>query len=165
MLATGVTLTGGVWHLEMAADDQGRLFSPDSVLPLDNCQGHPYMGQYHYHGYSWKCFPKKLQGKHGEQSPLMGYAFDGFGVYGPRGADGHVITNAQLDECHGIVSKVWFNGRYQSIYHYVLNNEYPYSIGCFRGTPTTLSTGMQMGSTPSTSDVSTATTSSNIPGQ
>ena len=143
-LAIGVTLTGAVWHVEIAPDSQNNLYSPDSILPVDTCQGHPYMGQYHYHGYSWKCFPKNLQGEAGEQSPLVGYAIDGFGVYGPRGADGKVVTNAHLDVCHGTVSKVWFNGKYQSIYHYVLNNEYPYSIGCFRGTPTQLSSGMQM---------------------
>jgi hypothetical protein len=144
-LPTGVTLTGGTWHIEMAADDSANLYSPDSVLPLDTCQGHPYMGQYHYHGYSWKCFPKALQGQAGKQSPLMGYAIDGFGVYGPRDGNGKVITNAQLDVCHGMVSKVLFNGKYQSIYHYVLNNEYPYSIGCFRGTPAKLSMNMIMG--------------------
>jgi hypothetical protein len=154
-LPTGVTLTGAVWHVEMAPDSQGHLYSPDSVLPLDTCQGHPYMGQYHYHGYSWKCFPKALQGTNGKQSPLMGYAIDGFGVYGPRGADGKVLTNAQLDVCHGIVSKVLFNGKVQSIYHYVLNNEYPYSIGCFRGTPAHLSSVMQMGNPPPSSSSST----------
>ena len=34
-----------------------------------------------------------------------------------------------------MVSEVMFNGTKQSIYHYVLNNEYPYSVGCYRGTP------------------------------
>ena len=33
-----------------------------------------------------------------------------------------------------MTSEVMFNGRMQNIYHYVLNNEYPYSVGCFRGT-------------------------------
>jgi hypothetical protein len=74
-------------------------------------------------------------GKRGEPSPLVGYALDGFGIYGPRGADGKLVTNAQLDECHGRVGEVVFNGKKQKMYHYVLNNEYPYAIGCFRGTP------------------------------
>jgi hypothetical protein len=64
---------------------------------------------------------------------LFGYALDGFGIYGPRGADGKEITNAQLDECHGMTSPVIWNGKIQNIYHYVLNSEYPYSVGCFRG--------------------------------
>jgi hypothetical protein len=29
------------------------------------------------------------------------------------------------------------------MYHYHLNNEYPYSIGCFRGTPAMLPKVMQ----------------------
>jgi hypothetical protein len=60
---------------------------------------------------------------------------DGFGIYGPRGDDGKMVTNAQLDECHGHKHPVEFNGTIQNIYHYHLNNEYPFSIGCFRGTP------------------------------
>jgi len=158
MLPTGITLTGATWHVEMAPDDSANLYNPDSALPLDACQGHPYMGQYHYHGFSWKCFPAALQGQAGKQSPLMGYAIDGFGVYGPRGANGKWITNAQLDVCHGMTSKVWFNGKYQSIYHYVLNNQYPYSIGCFRGTPAKLPSYMVMGNAPATSSTTASTT-------
>jgi hypothetical protein len=158
MLPSGITLTGATWHIEMAPDSNNNFYSPDSVLPLDTCQGHPYMGQYHYHGYSWKCFPESLVGKPGTQSPLMGYAIDGFGVYGPRDANGKWITNTQLDECHGTTSKVWFNGRYQSIYHYVLNNEYPYSIGCFRGTPAQLPSYMITGNPPAKSSTSGTTT-------
>ena len=104
--------------------------NPISILPLDQCFGHPYSQQYHLHAYSWKCLPN--QGTTG-QSPLLGYALDGFGIYGPRGADGKEITNAQLDECHGMTSPVLFNGKIQNIYHYVLNSEFPYSVGCFRG--------------------------------
>ena len=130
-LMTGVALTGAAWHVEMAPDAQLNVYDPNAALPTDRCFGHPYAEQYHYHGFSWKCMD---QGTAGKQSPLVGYALDGFGIYGPRGADGKPITNAQLDECHGMVSEVLFNGKLQSIYHYVLNNEYPYSIGCFRGT-------------------------------
>jgi len=167
-LPIGVTLTGALWHIEMAPDNNANLYSPDSALPLDSCSGHPYMGEYHYHGYSWKCFPSALQGKAGKQSPLMGYAMEGFGIYGPRGANGKVITNAQLDECHGTTSKVMFNGKYQSIYHYVLNNEYPYSVGCFRGTPAELPSYMAFGSMPMSSSTSassmTTTTTTTMAG-
>lgn len=31
-------------------------------------------------------------------SPLFGYALDGFGIYGPRGEDGKMMTNAKLDK-------------------------------------------------------------------
>jgi hypothetical protein len=64
---------------------------------------------------------------------LFGYALDGFGIYGPRGDDGKMVTNAQLDECHGHAHPVMWDGKMQNIYHYHLNNEFPYAIGCFRG--------------------------------
>lgn len=131
-LMLGVALTGAGWHAEIALDAQFNAVDPNAALPTDRCFGHPFDFQYHYHGYSWKCLD---QGKPGEPSPLVGYALDGFGIYGPRGADGKLVTNAQLDECHGRVGEVVFNGKKQKMYHYVLNNEYPYSIGCFRGTP------------------------------
>ena len=129
-LAIGVALTGALWHVELANLSATVFTNPISILPLDQCFGHPYSQQYHYHAYSWKCFPN--QGTSG-QSPLFGYAMDGFGIYGPRGADGKEITNTQLDECHGMTSPVLFNGKIQNIYHYVLNSEFPYAIGCFRG--------------------------------
>jgi len=129
-LVTGVALTGALWHVELANASTTFWANPISILPLDQCFGHPYSQQYHYHAYSWKCFPN--QGTTG-QSPLLGYAMDGFGIYGPRGADGKEITNAQLDECHGRTAPVLWNGKIQNIYHYVLNSEYPYSVGCFRG--------------------------------
>ena len=129
-LITGVTLTGTVWHAEIANANATAWYNPISILPLDQCFGHPYSQQYHLHAFSWKCFPN--QGATGP-SPLFGYALDGFGIYGPRGADGKDITNAQLDVCHGMTSPVLWNGKIQNIYHYVLNSEYPYSIGCFRG--------------------------------
>ena len=131
-LTIGIALVGAAWHAEVALDALGNAYDPNAALPTDRCFGHPYATQYHVHGYSWKCMDK---GKPGKPSPLVGYALDGFGIYGPRGADGKVVTNAELDECHGRVGEVMFNGKKQVMYHYVLNNEYPYSIGCFRGTP------------------------------
>jgi hypothetical protein len=131
-LTIGIALVGAAWHAEVAGDALGNAYDPNAALPTDRCFGHPYATQYHVHGYSWKCMDK---GKPGKPSPLVGYALDGFGIYGPRGADGKVVTNAELDECHGRVGEVMFNGKKQVMYHYVLNNEYPYSIGCFRGTP------------------------------
>jgi hypothetical protein len=129
-LIVGIALTGAVWHSEVANDASGNWYNPTNALPLDQCWGHPYNQQYHLHGYSWKCFPN--QGTSGP-SPLFGYALDGFGIYGPRGEDGRMITNAQLDACHGHTAPVEWNGTVTNIYHYHLNREYPYSVGCFRG--------------------------------
>ena len=128
-LITGIALTGTVWHAELA-NSSTSWYNPSSALPLDQCWGHPYNKQYHIHGYSWKCFPN--QGNSGP-SPIFGYALDGYGIYGPRGEDGQMITNKQLDECHGHTAPVMWDGQMTNIYHYHLNREYPYSVGCFHG--------------------------------
>lgn len=128
-----VTQTGAAWHLDIAADSDNNLLDPVSALPMDSCWGHPYAEQYHYHGYSWKCFPN--QGEKGAHSPLFGYAIDGFGVFGPRGEGGKLVTNEDLDECHGHAHEIEWDGVKKVMYHYHVNNEYPYSIGCFRGEP------------------------------
>jgi len=130
-LIVGVTLTGAVWHIEKANDSSGNYYNPINALPLDQCFGHPYNQQYHLHGYSWKCFPN--QGTTG-QSPVFGFALDGFPITGPRAADGHEYTNDELDICHGTTSEITMpDGTTKTTYHYVLNKEYPYSVGCFRG--------------------------------
>ena len=127
------TQTGAAWHIEYAIDNYNHAVDPNAALPTDLCWGHPYETQYHYHGYSWKCFPN--QGKPGEHSPLFGYAMDGFGIYGPRSLNGKLVRNVDLDECHGHIHEIVWDGVMKKMYHYHVNNEYPYSVGCFRGTP------------------------------
>ena len=130
-LIVGITLTGAVWHFEKAPNNADTLFNPTNALPVDQCFGHPYYQQYHYHGYSWKCFPN--QGTSG-QSPVLGFALDGYPITGPRTATSNMLTNAELDECHGTTSTITMpDGTSKNTYHYVLNREYPYSVGCFRG--------------------------------
>jgi hypothetical protein len=127
------TQTGATFHVNLAlTNDPNPYVDPIAALPTDQCFGHPVHMQYHYHGYSWKCFPD--QGKANEHSPLFGYALDGFGVYGPRGDGGVLLTNDDLDECHGHKSIIDWDGVLADMYHYHLNHEYPYGPGCFRGT-------------------------------
>jgi len=141
-LSMGVALDGIMWHAELAGANATTWVDPNAALPTDSCFGHPWNTQYHVHGFSWKCLTQKSE-PGSKASPLYGYAWDGFGIYGPRDAKGKWITNKQLDECHGMTSTVMFDGKMQKIYHYVLNNEYPYSIGCFRGTPAKLPMNLQ----------------------
>jgi len=135
-LTIGIADTGAPWHVEIAPDAQYRILNPSAGLPMDKCWGHPYATQYHYHGQSWTCF--RNRDKPNEHSPLEGYAIDGFGIYGIRGIDGKPVTNKQLDECHGHIHRILSEGEMVKIYHYHLNGEYPYSLGCFRGTPAIL---------------------------
>ena len=99
----------------------------------DACSGHPEMrGEYHYHGPS-ACLPDESGNE-----VLIGYALDGFGIYSIYDALGRELTNAELDDCHGRVSEVEWDGRRVRMFHYVLTREYPYTIGCFRGSPASL---------------------------
>jgi hypothetical protein len=97
----------------------------------DECDGHPQMsGFYHYHSLS-DCFEDTASG----HSALMGYAFDGFGIYGYYGEDGAEMTNEDLDECHGHTHAVEWDGQFVEMYHYHATHEFPYTVGCFHGTP------------------------------
>ena len=123
----GVLLTGG--ELYNALDAEGRNAVAHELQ--DRCWGHPQRtGAYHYHSLT-PCLP--LGDKHG-LPPLLGYAFDGFGIYGPY-QDGKLLSNAGLDACHGTTSAVVWDGRTVVMYHYVANFEFPYTLGCYRGTP------------------------------
>jgi hypothetical protein len=136
-LTIGVaTLTGAVFHLEYATAANGNPNNPIAFIPLDSCWGHPINNAYHYHAKSWECFPDK--GEANKHSPLFGYGLDGFGIFGPRTLGGKLVTNDDLDECHGHIHKIDWDGKKVKMYHYHLNTEFPYSIGCFRGTPVTL---------------------------
>ena len=100
----------------------------------DACDGHPEQnGTYHYHSLS-SCIDDGEAG-HSEQ---VGWALDGFGLYGPYGEDGVELSSSDLDACHGHVHEVEFNGRVQEVYHYHATDDYPYTIGCFVGTPATI---------------------------
>jgi YHYH protein len=125
----GVALSGVA--LFNALDAAGRDAVAHEVQ--DRCSGHPQMsGQYHYHGPT-PCLPAVTS-----NNALIGYALDGFGIFSMYDERGREITNADLDECHGRVSRINWDGKEVSMYHYVLTREYPYTIGCFRGTPVRL---------------------------
>ncbi len=126
--AVGILLSGVV--LFNALDAPGR----DAVAheTQDSCQGHPQESSvYHYHNVS-KCVLAEYDSKSGP-SKLLGYAIDGFGIYGPRDASGKVLTSADLDACHGITGPVEWEGRRVTMYHYVATLDFPYTIGCLRG--------------------------------
>ncbi len=127
--AIGV-LTNGV--LLFNALDAGSL---DAVAheTQDVCGGHPdHFGTYHYHDIS-PCILKTATGS----STLVGYALDGFGIYVERNSNGSLVSNSQLDRCHGRVSPIQWDGKTVNMYHYDATNEYPYTLGCFAGTVTT----------------------------
>ncbi len=125
--AIGVLLTGSVFF--DALDGEGR----DALAheTQDLCQAHPEpSGEYHYHSLT-TCLSDPGTG----HSALLGYARDGFGIYGVRGENGETLTNADLDACHGHSHSITWDGQTVTLYHYHATNEYPYTLGCFKGTP------------------------------
>jgi hypothetical protein len=122
----GVMTTGAA--LFSAVDGENRDAVAHEVQ--DGCSGHPERsGVYHYHG-----LPACLgTGASNKPSKLIGWALDGFPIYGPRGKGGRYLSNADLDECHGTTSKVSYLGEKRKLFHYVANYEFPYTVGCFRG--------------------------------
>lgn len=54
---------------------------------------------------------------------------------GSSGKHGKLLANADLDACHGHTHRVKLDGKTVRIYHYHATLEYPYTVGCYAGTP------------------------------
>jgi len=100
---------------------------------IDKCAGHPTLeqGAYHYHGLS-TCVTAKVD-EVSKPSHIIGFALDGFPIYGDRDINGKQLIFSNLDECNGIASATpEFPA---GIYHYVLlgTADIHSSITCFHG--------------------------------
>lgn len=123
----GIMLTGSLFF--NALDAEGR--DAGAHEEQDSCQGHPDgSDEYHYHSR-----PTCVSDPGTGHSALLGYALDGFGIFGPRDDSGTAVTNADLDACHGHTESITWDGKTVSMYHYHTTTEYPYTVGCFKGTP------------------------------
>ena len=119
----GVMLTGAA--LFSGFDAAGRDAGAWEVQ--DSCDGHPEKnGTYHYHTLS-SCI------KNIGVDTVIGFALDGFAITGPQVAAGSILTSADLDVCHGLTSSIVLNGKKVSTYHYVMTQDFPYSVSCYRG--------------------------------
>ena len=102
---------------------------------LDNNGGHTDGTEtYHYH-YLAENVLAELDPDNGGHSSLMGYMQDGFGIFGPRGEDGDILVSADLDVCHGHIHDIEWDGEIRNMFHYHWTYDFPYNVGCFRGTP------------------------------
>ncbi|MEA1882706.1 MAG: YHYH protein [Candidatus Marinimicrobia bacterium] len=91
---------------------------------LDGSSGHPApRGDYHYH-----MIPDSILSP--AEDNFLGFAADGFPVYGPKNDDGKNVSG--LDDSHGEFGPTpdFPNG----IYHYHTTSTAPYIVGSFRGT-------------------------------
>lgn len=125
---------------------------------VDFCKGHTGgANDYHYHALLIECLTSEVGPD--EPSPVVGYGFDGFPIYGAVGCvdagcsevvkyqsgwvqTGDPTTNAWdnytyeasadpsvLDQCNGHVGP-------DGDYHYHATSGFPYILGCYAGTPT-----------------------------
>lgn len=114
----GIALSGAVFFNPYTATNADAV----ATEVFDDCGGHPTeRGVYHYHQIS-SCFEDSSEG----HSKLFGYAFDGYGIYGPNGKDG--VPPTDLDECNG-------HQESDMSYHYHATKEFPYLLGCYSGYP------------------------------
>ncbi|NKB88334.1 MAG: YHYH protein [Acidobacteria bacterium] len=128
---------------------------PVYVGILDDCLGHTARrGDYHYHALLLACLTSGVAPE--AASPVIGWSFDGFAIYGPRGcADGactevveyvsgwqrsgdpttyawdkhDYVESADLnvlDQCNGHTGP-------QGDYHYHATSGFPYVLGCYSG--------------------------------
>ena len=121
----GITINGVVFFNPFDAE------MTDATDLMDRCCGHPEPreGRYHYHKYP-VCVKSPFVDDGEEHSPLLGWAFDGFPIYGPYEAKGVMAKdstanplnefNLHYDDAHG-----W--------HYHVTPGKFPYILGGYWG--------------------------------
>ena len=119
----GVAINGIPFYNPYNHRGQDAVSGPNAEV-FDSCCGHPDpMGRYHYHKYP-VCVRSPFRDPKGEHSPLIGFAFDGFAIYGPHDTDGKPAQD--LDDCNGHTDD-------ERGYHYHVTTRFPYLLGAYRG--------------------------------
>lgn len=119
----GVALNGVPFYNPYTLEGNDAVQGPFAEV-FDSCCGHPdQLGRYHYHKYP-TCLKSPFQEEPGKHSPILGYAFDGFAIYGPQGDDGNAPQD--LDECNGHTDA-------DRGYHYHVTKKFPYILGAYKG--------------------------------
>lgn len=127
---SGILLTGNaIYHGASTLGSDAAAYEM-----LDTCGGQSD-GTFTYHThFITPCLLNLLDSATSGHSSLMGYMLDGFGIYGPRGENGNILTSKDLDQCHGHTHPVLWDGQVLNIYHYHWTYDFPYNIGCYKGT-------------------------------
>lgn len=102
----------------------------DASSIMDRCCGHPAPDySYHYHKYPI-CVNTPFVDKGEDHSPVIGFAFDGFPVYGPYESAGVLARDLKTNKLDA------FNAHFDPIrgWHYhVTPGKFPYLIGGYIG--------------------------------
>lgn len=104
----------------------------DASSIMDRCCGHPNPGQnqYHYHKYPI-CVNTMFVDKGEEHSPVIGFSFDGYPVYGPYESKGVMAKDLTANKLNR------FNLHSDDIrgpHYHVTPGQFPYILGGYYGT-------------------------------
>jgi len=112
---------------EMSIDDlHHHQTRHDTLLTqqLDHCGGHAGRGDdYHYH-VKPVCMIEQMKNK-GDDA-IIGWAFDGFPIYGDNNPDGSIINSNALNVCNGQIDSTFG-------YRYHTSKNAPYIVQCLMG--------------------------------
>ena len=102
-----------------------------SEVWLDSCCGHPQQtGVYHYHKYP-TCVKSPFKDDGKQHSPILGFAFDGFPLYGPYESNGVMAKDFKkseaLDVCNGHMDEI------RGYHYHVTPGRFPYLLGGYAG--------------------------------
>ncbi len=107
-----------------------HLLDADAVWRLDRCCGHPSpRAQYHYHKYP-VCIKSPWSDDGSEHSPLIGFAYDGYPIYGPYESSGLLAKDATTNpinefNIHHDDERGW--------HYHVTPGKFPHIIGGYWG--------------------------------
>ncbi len=130
MGAIGMALNGVVFFNPFEMEGQNAVEGYSEVW-LDSCCGHPQQsGIYHYHKYP-SCVKSPFPDDGKQHSPVIGFAWDGYPVYGPYEGVGEMAKDLKGDQALDVC-----NGHSDAVrgYHYhVTPGRFPYIIGGYAG--------------------------------
>ncbi len=114
---------GGEMTLDDLAHHQAR-HDTFQTGQLDICGGHAGRGDdYHYH-VTPTCMIAQMDNR--DDNPIIGWAFDGFPIYGDTNPDGSPVAAEDLDICNGQPDDIFG-------YRYHTSDDAPYIVQCLMG--------------------------------
>ena len=130
MGAIGTALNGVVFFNPFEMEGQNAVEGYSEVW-LDSCCGHPQQtGVYHYHKYP-SCVKSPFADDGQQHSPIIGFAFDGFPLYGPYEDPGVMAKDLKgdraLDVCNGHKDEP------RGYHYHVTPGRFPYILGGYAG--------------------------------
>ncbi len=126
----GLALNGVVFFNPFEAQGMNAVEGYSEVW-LDACCGHPQQsGVYHYHKYP-SCVKSPFSDDGKQHSPIIGFAFDGFPVYGPYEEANvmakDLVDGRALDVCNG------HQDESRGYHYHVTPGRFPYIVGGYAG--------------------------------